>query len=104
MIRLPAPVGWVSAMACLLADLDHRVAGELVRRHDQVKRCRPLPDAPRGVIDRPVTRAEPAAVRAAVVAGLLTERDAAKMRAHADDDQPFRFLDARRIRLWIPQG
>ena len=41
--------------------------------------------------------------RPAVVAGLLPERDAAEMRAHADHDEPFRLLDARRIRLRVAQ-
>jgi tRNA(Leu) C34 or U34 (ribose-2'-O)-methylase TrmL len=41
-----------------------------------------------------VARAEPAAVLAAGLAGLLAERDAAQMGADADDDQPFRTLSA----------
>ena len=79
-----------------LTDRDRGVGGEFVRRHQQVQRRRPLADSARGVVDRAVARAEPAAVGAAGIAGLLTERDAAEMRADADDDQPLGLLDAGR--------
>ena len=50
-----------------------------------------------------MARAEPAAVLAAVVTGFLAERDAAEVRADADDDKPFRFLDAVGIGLRFAQ-
>src|SRR5262249_1849131 len=87
----------------VLADLDRGVGGEFVWRHDQVLPRRPLPDPPRGVVNRTVARAEPAAEGAAVVARLLSERDAAEMRAHADHYQPFRLLDPVGILLRVAQ-
>src|SRR6185437_15963084 len=87
----------------LLADLDGGVGGEFVRRHDEVQRRRPLADPPRSVVNRAVARAKPAAKRAAVVARLIAERDAAEMRAHADDHEPFRLFGARGIGLRIAQ-
>src|SRR5439155_10796392 len=56
-----------------------------------------------GVVDRAVARAEPAAILTAVVTGFLAERDAAEVRADADDDKPFRFLDAVGIGLRFAQ-
>src|SRR3954469_16775505 len=84
-----------------LADLDGGVGGEFVGRDDQVERRRPLPDPPRGVVDRAVAWAEPAAERAAVIAGLVAKRDAAEMRAHPDHDQPFRLFDPLGILLRV---
>src|SRR5688572_25477364 len=85
----------------VLADLDRGVGGEFVRRYDQVLRRRPLPDPPRGVVNRTMAGAEPAAERAAIVARLLAERDAAEMRAHPDHHQPFRLLDPVRVLLRV---
>ena len=50
-----------------------------------------MADAPGGIVDRTVARAEPAAVLA-----LLAERDAAQMRAHAHHHQPVFLVLARR--------
>ena len=115
-IRLSGqPAGWQRfprPRACLLkfvpwrflADLDRGVGGEVVGRHDRGsaapdpggcgRRCR----RPSRGTGRTSRRSRPA-----VVAGLLPERDAAEMRAHADHDEPFRLLDARRIRLRVAQ-
>src|SRR4051794_27094649 len=68
------------------ADADLVVAGEGVGRHGEVLRRGTLADAARGVVDRAVARAEPAAILAAIVVGALAQRDAAQMRADADDD------------------
>src|SRR5437762_524022 len=87
-----------------LADLDSGVGGEFVRRNDQIKRRRPLADAPGGVVDRAVARAEPAAERSTIIAGLVAERDAAEMRADPDHDQPFRLFDPFGILLRVAQA
>src|SRR4029077_5572167 len=56
-----------------------------------------------GVVNRTVARAEPATILTAVVTGFLAERDAAEMRAYADDDKPLRSLDAVGIGLRLAQ-
>src|SRR6516164_3484052 len=95
--------GAVVGHGALLADGYRSVAGEFIKGfarlvgvpwQPQVKGRRPLADPPRSIVDRAVAGAEPPAIRTPVVTGLLTERNAAEMRADADDDQPFRFLDA----------
>src|SRR5579863_10383400 len=86
-----------------LADLDGGVGGEFVGRDCQVERRRTLADPCRGIVDRTVARAEPAAERAPLVAGLVAERDAAEMRADADDDQPLRLFDPVGILLRVAQ-
>src|SRR6516164_3302376 len=104
--------GAVVGHGALLADGYRSVAGEFVERlarlvgiprQPQVERCRALADPSRSVVDRAMAGAEPPAIGAAVVAGLLAERDAAEMGADPDDDQPFRLLDAVRILLRIAQ-
>src|SRR5579871_3675866 len=80
------------------ADLDPCVGEELVLGDGEVQRRRSLPDAAGRVVDRAVARAEPAFVFA-----LVPERHAAEMRADADDDQPFRLLDARLVGLRIAE-
>src|SRR5262249_39289639 len=84
-----------------LADLDHGVACEFIRRHNQVLRRWALADPPRGIVDRAMARTKPATVLTAVVSGLLTERDATEIGADADDHQPVRLLHSRRIRMRI---
>src|SRR6266849_4732023 len=91
-----------AAMA-LLTDLDGGVAGELVGRQIEVPRRGPLADAAGGVVLRAVAGAEPAAILAALIGRPLAQRHAAQMRAHADDDEPFRLLDARGIGLGVAQ-
>src|SRR5215471_64942 len=111
MTRLAAP-GRVSAMALPLTYRYRRVVGEFVKglrcladfpRQPKIERCRSLADPAGSVVDGAVAGAKPATIGAAVVAGFLTQRDAAQMRAHPDDDEPFRILDAVRICLRIPQ-
>ena len=69
------------------------IAGEFVSRDIEIARGGPLPDASGRVVDRTMAGAEPA-----VIWTLAAERNAAEMRADADHDQPFRFLDARLVR------
>src|SRR3954471_13777652 len=71
-------------------DLDRRWRRELVIRHLEVERRRPLPDARRGVVHRPVAWAEIAAVRAAVLALANAQRNAAEVGANTERDQPIR--------------
>src|SRR5580692_8534336 len=93
----------VWAMAGFLPDLYRRVVREFVRRQEQVQRRGSVANPARGIVDRAVAWAIPTAVWATGIAGLLTERDAAEMRANADYDEPFRLLDAGRILLRIAQ-
>src|SRR5260370_36713444 len=86
-----------------LADLDRGVGGELVGRHAQVARRRTLANPPRGIVDRPMAWAEPAAKGPAIVTGPVAERDAAEMRADTNNDQPFRLLDPVGIGLPVAQ-
>src|SRR5579862_9517555 len=86
-----------------LADLDGGVGGEFVGRDGEVARRRTLADARGRIVDRTVARAEPALIGAAVIARLVAERDAAEMRADADDDEPFRFFDPVGILLRVAQ-
>src|SRR6516165_225170 len=104
--------GAVVGHGALLADGYRCVAGKFIKSlarlvgipwQPQIERRRPLADPPGGVVDRAMARAEPPAIRTAIVTGPLTERDAAEMRADANNDQPFRFLYAVRILLWITQ-
>src|SRR6478672_9588532 len=83
------------------ADADLAVGNELVGRHGEIGGRRPLPDAAGGVVLRAVARAEPA-----VVVALMGERNAAEMRADADDHQPLivALLHALGIRLPVGQG
>ena len=65
----------------------------------QVERCRALADSATGVIV--------ASMAGAIVASELSSvgnGDAAKVGAHAQDDQPFRILNSLGIRLRIPKG
>src|ERR1700732_5230260 len=91
-------------MARFLADLDGGVGGEFVGRHEQIERRRTLADARRGIIDRTVAWAEPATERTAVIARLVAQREAAEMRTHPDNDEPFRLLDPGGIRLRVAQA
>src|SRR5690554_4680066 len=79
------------------------VIEEGVDRHLQVARRRAAADTARSIVVRAVARAEPAAIVAPRVARLLPERDAAQMRAYADQDQPFGILRPRLIRLRVRQ-
>src|SRR5688500_15264325 len=81
------------AIACSSADPDLRVGGEGVVGHQQVGGRRPLPDAARGVVVAAVAGAEPPAEFAARIGRLLAERNAAEMRADADQDEPVVLLD-----------
>src|SRR3984893_3466540 len=107
MIRLAA-LGRLSA----LAEGHDGFAGEFVERlacpldltrQPQIQRCGTLAYPSGGVVNRAVAGAEPAAVLTAVVTGFLAERDAAEMRAYADDDKPLRSLDAVGIGLGFAQ-
>src|SRR5215469_9473588 len=102
MIRPPSP-GRVWAITRLLADLYRCVAGEFIGWHDEVGRGRALADAPGGVVDRSVARAEPPTIRPAIIPSLLSARDASEMRTYANDHQPFRFFDPSGIRLRVAQ-
>src|SRR6516165_2247321 len=104
--------GAVVGHGALLADSYRGIAGKFVKSlacrigipwQPQIERRRALADPSRSALDRAMTRAEPPAIGTAIVTGLLTERDATEMRADADYDQPFRFLDAVRILLRIAQ-
>src|SRR6516165_8502680 len=87
--------GAIVGHGALLADSYRGVAGKFIKSlgrligiawQPQIERRRLLPDPSRGIVDRAVARAEPTAVRTAVISGLLTKRDAAEMRADTDDD------------------
>src|SRR6185503_8326727 len=82
------------------ADPDLGVGKEGVRGQRQVLRRGPLTDAAGAVVLRAVARAEPA-----VVIAFVRQRDAAEMRADADDDEPLLVagLHALRVRLRIGQ-
>src|SRR5690242_3676913 len=86
-----------------LADEDARVGDEAIVRYGEVLRRWPFADAAGRIVVRAVAGAEPAAIVAALVAGMLAKRNAAKMRANADQDQPLRlaFLVARLVRLRV---
>src|SRR5438093_3389158 len=83
-----------------LPDLDLAVGQEGVGRQRQIRRRGPAPDAARTIVLGAVTRAEPA-----VVIPLMRQRNAAQMRADADQDQPLivAFLDSRLIGLRVRQ-
>src|SRR5215470_12769762 len=91
--HLPAEVvgrkvdSWL-AMCGSSADSDLCVGQERVGRHLEVARRRPLADAPRRVVVRPVAGAEPAAEVAPGVAQALAFGDAAQVRADAHQDEP----------------
>lgn len=74
------------------ADKDAVGPEELVVGHWEVAGCGSAADAPGGVVVRAVARA----VVAAEVAEVW-QRDAAEMRANADDHQPARVLHAVRV-------
>src|SRR6185437_13014630 len=59
------------------------IGNELEYRYRHVFRRRPVADAPGGIVDRPVARAEPAAELA-----FLAKRDAAEMGADLNHDHP----------------
>ena len=90
--------GWIEPAS---TDDDMGVALEGIGRQGEIERRRPLADAAGRVVDRAVAGAEPALVLA-----LIAERDAAQMRADADDDEPLglALLDALRIGLRIAKG
>src|SRR5205807_5671193 len=83
------------------ADADLAVGDELVGRQRQVGRRRAAADAAGGIILRTVAGAEPA-----VVVALMRERNAAEVRADADQHQPLvlALLDPRLVRLRVRQG
>src|ERR1700751_2244972 len=80
------------------AYLDFGVGNELIGRHCQGGRRRPLTNTSGGVVLRTVAGAEKA-----VVISLMGDRDAAQMGADADHDQPLivPLLDPRLIGLRI---
>src|SRR3990170_5888040 len=83
------------------ADLDFGIGNELIGRHRQVGGCRSRPDAARGVVHRTMAGAEEA-----VILTLMGDRNAAEMRADADDHQPLVLarLDAGLVALRIGQA
>src|SRR5215207_6979330 len=85
-------------MAFASADFDFGIGDELIGRQRQIERRRARADAAGGVVNRTVARTEKAVIRS-----LMHDRDTAKMRADADQDQPLvvAFLDARLIGLRI---
>src|SRR5450631_316982 len=89
----------VGRVARLLPYREFRIAGELIGGHGKILVCRTLADAARRIIDRTVTGAKVAARVGAVV----FKRHATKMRANADDDEPFRLLHPGLIARWIAQ-
>src|SRR6478609_6067474 len=70
------------------ADLHSGRRCELIFRHFEILRCRPLPDARRSVVHRAVARAEIAAVRPLGLAFADAQRNATQMGADAERDQP----------------
>src|SRR5579872_532782 len=78
------------------ADLHLGVGEESIFRDFKIERGWPLTDTSRRIVDRAMARAEPALIFA-----FVTERDAAKMGADADDDEPFRLFDALGVGLRI---
>src|SRR5437868_13133144 len=72
----------------LRSDHDRGRARELIVWHFEILWRRPLPDARRGVVHRPVARAEIAAVRTPVLAFGDAERHTAEVGTHAKRDQP----------------
>src|SRR3546814_16584978 len=70
------------------ADRHDGIAVEFIGRHDQIRGCRALTDARRGVIVRAVARAEITAEIAAILPLGGAERHAAQMGADAERDQP----------------
>merc|ERR1719398_543591 len=78
---------------------DQTLLRELVVWDLQVKRCRTLTDSAAGVIM--------ASMAGAVVASKLSSvsnGDAAKVGAHAQDDQPLSFLHPLSVRLGVPKS
>src|SRR5665213_909174 len=72
-----------SRLGRLIADPDFAVREKCVRRQIQVFRRGPLTDAAGAVILRAVAGAEPA-----VIVAFVRQRNAAEMRANADDHEP----------------
>src|SRR3546814_8474381 len=85
-------------LSCSSADRHDGIAGEFIGRHDQIRGCRALTDARRGVIVRAVARAEITAEIAAILALGSAERHTAQMGADAQGDQPV-LLDRKSTRL-----
>src|SRR5690606_41189063 len=69
------------------ADHDRGVVSEDIFRNFQIGRRRTTADTTRGVIVRPMTGAEPAAVVTLRIAGTLPERHAAEIGANSDYHQ-----------------
>ena len=71
-----------------------------IRRNRKIERCWTSSNAPRSIVYGSVTSAEPA-----VEGTLMAKRDAAKVGANADDNQPLRMfcMHASLICLWIDQ-
>ena len=72
------------------SDANQRFILKRIRRNIEVSRCRTLSDTSGRVVHRSMTGAEPPAISALRVARRLTKRDASKMRANADHDEPLR--------------
>src|SRR5215470_6722997 len=88
---------WLSSGRAF-ADPDLGIGDELIGRQRQIGRRGPAADAARRVVLRPVAGTEPAAVIA-----LMRDRDAAEMRADADQHEPLVVprLDALGVRLRV---
>ena len=82
----------------MLADDDEAFLGELVLGNLEVQRRGPLPDPARAVVVRAVARAIVAAERAGV-----SDRDAAQVSAHAEEDEELGVLGALLVGLGVPQ-
>src|SRR5271170_5698320 len=70
------------------ADRDLGVVVECVGRQEQIEWRRPVPHPAGGVVLAAVAGAEPAAPVAARIGRLVAQRDAAQMRADADQHDP----------------
>merc|ERR1712181_42900 len=80
-------------------DDDQTLLRELVVWDLQVKRCRTLTDSAASVVMASMAGAEVASKLSSVSNG-----DATKVGAHAQDDQPLSFLHPLSVRLGVPKG
>src|SRR3546814_7201963 len=88
----------VSLRFVYAADANAGIVDEDIPRNLEILRRRTFADTARGIVDRTVARAEPAAIFT-----LMAERHATEMGADADGDQTLRLLDAVRVLLRVAQ-
>ena len=84
-----------------LTDKHVRIVNKLVRWHLQVQRCRSLTDTTRRIVMRAVARAE-----VPVEFACVRDRDAAKVCANAEDNQPVFSISLYTVLVshWILHG